>query len=109
MTHTVYQKLVRDRIPEIIQLDGKHPHTTCLDREACKLALLEKLVEEAEEAKEADNRVDLITELADLSEVFDAILEKFEITAEQVYERKANRQRERGGFNNCIFLVSVES
>jgi predicted house-cleaning noncanonical NTP pyrophosphatase (MazG superfamily) len=46
----VYRKLVRDRIPEIIQSEGQHPVTRELDDRSYRQALLAKLVEEAWEA-----------------------------------------------------------
>jgi predicted house-cleaning noncanonical NTP pyrophosphatase (MazG superfamily) len=48
-----YRKLVRDRIPEIIQAGGGHPVTRVLDEACYRQALLSKLVEEAAEAASA--------------------------------------------------------
>ena len=48
-----YSKLVRDRIPEIIQADGHRAVTRVLDEDSYRAALLEKLVEEAHEARQA--------------------------------------------------------
>ena len=50
---TPYRKLVRDRIPEIIQAGGRHPVTRVLDESGYRQALLDKLVEEAGEAASA--------------------------------------------------------
>lgn len=44
------RKLVRDRIPEIIQAGGRHPVTRVLDEAGYRQALLAKLAEEAAEA-----------------------------------------------------------
>jgi hypothetical protein len=46
----VYRKLVRDRIPEIIQSQGRHPVTRVLDDAGYREALLSELVEEARDA-----------------------------------------------------------
>ena len=48
-----YSKLVRDRIREIIQADGHRTVTRVLDEESYPAALLEKLIEEAHEARQA--------------------------------------------------------
>jgi predicted house-cleaning noncanonical NTP pyrophosphatase (MazG superfamily) len=48
-----YNKLVRDRIPEIIEADGHHAFTRILDDQDYRAALLAKLVEEAREAQSA--------------------------------------------------------
>ena len=48
-----YNKLVRDRVPEIIRQDGHHAVTRVLDDEGFLAELLAKLVEEAQEARAA--------------------------------------------------------
>ena len=63
-----YRKLVRDRIPEIIQAEGRHPVTRVLDEAGYRQALLDKLAEEAAEAARA-SAADLPGELADVLEV----------------------------------------
>ena len=49
----VYRKLVRDRIPEVIQSQGRRPVTRVLDEASYRQALLAKLIEEAQEASHA--------------------------------------------------------
>ena len=49
-----YNKLVRDRIPEIIARDGRDYEVATMSEEDYRKALRTKLVEEAEEAAEAD-------------------------------------------------------
>jgi predicted house-cleaning noncanonical NTP pyrophosphatase (MazG superfamily) len=67
-----YDKLVRDRIPEIIQSHGHHPVTRVLDDATYQVALLAKLAEETREAQEAATE-DLPAELADVLEVIRAL------------------------------------
>jgi predicted house-cleaning noncanonical NTP pyrophosphatase (MazG superfamily) len=67
-----YDKLVRDRIPEIIQAQGQHPITRILDNASYQEALLAKLAEETREAQEAAAE-DLPDELADIVEVIQAL------------------------------------
>ncbi len=73
-----YNKLVRDRIPEIIQTAGQPYAVEVMSDEAYNLALREKLVEEAQEAA-ATNPENLITELADLYEVMDTLMAAYGI------------------------------
>lgn len=40
-----YNKLIRDRIPEVIQADGRHAVTRVLDSRSYQAALLAKLIE----------------------------------------------------------------
>lgn len=74
-----YNKLVRDRVPEIIQTAGQPYAVEVMSEEAYNLALREKLVEEAEEAAAATNPENLITELADLYEVMDTLMAAYGI------------------------------
>jgi predicted house-cleaning noncanonical NTP pyrophosphatase (MazG superfamily) len=67
-----YRKLVRCKIPEIIQADGGHPVTRVLDEAGYRQALLDKLAEEAAEAARASTE-DLPGELTDVLEVLRAL------------------------------------
>ena len=93
-----YRKLVRDRIPEI--LDGKGvPYEKRIANEAeYRAELIKKVVEEADEFAEAG----AVEELADLLEVIDALRKLPEYAdVEEVRERK---RVERGGFEDRIIL-----
>ena len=69
----IYNKLVRDRIPEIIAADGRQFATEIMNEDEYRRALLAKLVEEAQEVASAE--VDEIAkEIADLCEVIDALV-----------------------------------
>ena len=68
MTRKEYNKLIRDRIPEILEALNIAFSVEEMTETEYRQALRAKLMEEAEEAAEADN-ADLITELADLLEV----------------------------------------
>jgi predicted house-cleaning noncanonical NTP pyrophosphatase (MazG superfamily) len=70
-------------------------------------ALLEKLVEEAQEAAQAGGD-DLISELADLYEVIDAILAAWDISGEQVLEMQQGRRQQRGEFTRRLKLLWTE-
>ena len=101
------RKLVRDRIPEIIQADGRHPVTRALDDAAYRAALLSKLVEEAREAGDA-TPADLPGELADVLEVLRALTATAGISWTQLLALADDKRSQRGGFTKRIFLESVE-
>lgn len=101
-----YNKLVRDRIPEIIQENGLEYQVVTLTKEEYCQALKQKLIEEAQEAAEAND--ELIAELADLYEVIDALLENYGITRELVLAEQQRRRRERGSFEQRIKLLWTE-
>ena len=83
---TIYNKLVRDRIPEIIHASGMNYEIDTLTDHAYKQALRDKLIEEATEAAQAKGD-DLIKELADLYEVIDALVLAMNIDPITVKER----------------------
>ena len=103
----VYRKLVRDRIPEIIQAEGRHPVTRVLDDAGYRQALLAKLVEEAREASHATTD-DLPGELADVLEVLRALTMAAGMSWPQLLALAEDKRRRRGGFGRRIFLESVE-
>lgn len=99
-----YNKLVRDRIPEIIHKDGREYEIATMSEEEFRQALRVKLVEEAQEAAEADPRK-LVTELADLYEIIDAIMVAYGIERDTVLAEQGQRRTERGGFDKHIRLL----
>lgn len=102
-----YSKLVRDRIPEIIQAEGHRAVTRVLDEESYRVALLEKLAEEAHEARQASAE-QLAAELADVLEVLQALAEAHGLSWNHILEIAARKCTERGAFDNRIFLEYVE-
>lgn len=107
MGKTIYNKLIRDRIPEIMQADGKYYELAVMTEEEYIQALRVKLVEEAEEAQKASSE-DLVTELADIQEVIKAMVEALEISPEQVEQVQTQRHVERGGFEKRLKLLWTE-
>lgn len=103
-----YNKLVRDRIPEIIRQSGSKCETTVLSNTEYCQALRVKLIEEAKEVAEAEEE-DLITELADLYEVIDALMASYGIKGDRVLNAQAKRRETRGGFAQKIMLLTVDS
>lgn len=107
MSRIVYNKLVRDRIPEIIAGSGKTCEMATLSFDEFERALLEKLIEEAREAQQADDEY-LKTELADLSEVMDALLALKGISRDALRAEQRRRRKERGGFKKRLKLLWTE-
>ncbi|WP_408637583.1 nucleoside triphosphate pyrophosphohydrolase [Nocardia terpenica] len=97
-------KLVRDRIPEIIRANGDTPRSYVLDAHAYEIALHEKLLEEAAELREADNRGDRLGEAADVLEVLVAMGEFYGFTLDEVRRVAADKAGERGGFRGRVWL-----
>lgn len=95
-----YNKLIRDKIPEIIAAKGGTSRTHIADSAEYWNKLKEKLAEEvAEFAKDESAE-----ELADILEVIDAICEFKEFDAGSLRELQKRKKDERGGFKKYIIL-----
>lgn len=100
----VYNKLVRDKIAEIIKSNKETPTTRILDDEEYLKELNIKMQEELREYLESGE----VEELADLEEVLRAILKVKGITYEQFEEIRNKKVEKRGAFDDKIFLEYVE-
>ena len=99
----VYNKLVRDRIPEIIEASGKTCLTATLSDEAYIHMLDQKLNEELEEYQESKS----MEELADLMEVIAAVAKARGCSWEQLMRIRNQKRTKRGGFEKKILLMEV--
>lgn len=99
-----YDKLVRDRIPEIIAGTGENPVWDILPPEQFADSLAVKLTEEAGEYLESRE----IEELADVVEVIRGILANSGHTWDELEEIRRKKAGERGGFEKGIRLIRVE-
>lgn len=102
-----HNKLVRDRIPEIIAADGRDYAIEIMEDDEYRQALLAKLVEEARESAEAEPD-ELMKELADLYEVIDSVLMAFDLDKDAILTLQQKRRDERGGFERRIKLLWTE-
>ena len=99
-----YDKLVRDKIIDIIQADGKKVEYEIMDKEEHLDYLNQKLLEELDEYLESKN----IEELADLVEVVYGILYLKSIDIEEFEDIRESKKKEKGGFERGIKLLEVE-
>ena len=103
-----YRKLVRDKIPKKIRRNGEEPKIRFLPVAELKIALLDKLVEEAQEARDARTHRELLSELADLYETGRATMRLMRISRKQLRQAVKARRAEHGGFKKGIFLEGVK-
>ena len=96
-----YNKLIRDKIIEIIKEKGEIPITHIAEDEEYWIKLKEKLSEEVNEFLEDSNEKELI----DILEVVDAICDFKKINKEDLKKEKFEK---RGGFNKKIILDEVK-
>ena len=96
------QKLVRDKIPAIIQAQGKTPSIRILSDAEYTAALEKKLDEEVAEFHKDQN----LEELADILEVVYALTENLGYSKEELQTLREKKAAERGGFRDRVFLIS---
>lgn len=101
----VYNKLVRDKIPqEINNIEGRKANYKILNSEEYLQELDKKLFEEAHEFVEEHS----VEELGDLMEVIYAIMENNNISMEDVDKAREKKRNKKGGFKDKIYLIDVE-
>jgi len=105
MPSIIYNKLVRDRIPDIIAESGKQPVVEILDMKSYKAFLDAKLAEELKEYILSDS----VEELADMAEVIIAILEYKSVSHDEFDEIRNDKNNKRGKFERRLLLKEVIS
>jgi predicted house-cleaning noncanonical NTP pyrophosphatase (MazG superfamily) len=99
----VYNKLVRDRIPQIIEADGKRCSTRVIEGKELQNALEAKLQEELDEYLESSDP----RELADMLEVILALASQSGLSAPDLERLRVNKADSNGSFQMQIFLENV--
>jgi len=99
----IYNKLVRDKIPQIIEADGKKCEIRIAGKEELFQLLEAKLLEEAAEFNEAKN----LEELADLMEVIFGLAKALGYSEEEIMKIRESKKEVRGGFEKAIILLKV--
>ena len=99
----IYNKLVRDKILEIIKANGQQATHKILKDNEYATELVKKLFEEVEEY-EKDRNTD---ELADIMEVVYALVKLHGCAPEQLEQIRLAKAQKRGGFDKKIFLEEV--
>ena len=96
----IYDKLVRDRIPEIIENSGNHCEVEVVNDDVALEYLYKKLQEEVDELLTDKN----LEEIADIIEVLFAIGEKYGYSEEDILKKRNDKRDKSGGFDDNIIL-----
>lgn len=108
MTRTPFNKLIRDRIPQIIAQNGGRAKISTLSPPQFRASLKEKLLEEAIELGQAKTRKEILNELADIAELLLALTTEFKIPKKELEATRQKKKKERGGFEKKLYLHYVE-
>lgn len=98
-----YNKLVRDKIPQICLDQGLMPLTRTLSEGEFVTELKKKLQEEVSEFMEHGDPAELV----DLLEVIYALAAVYGVTREQLEDMRLRKAKARGGFEDRVYLLEV--
>lgn len=101
-----FNKLVRDKIPDIIKNNNEESVIKILNDKEYKEALIKKLLEEYNEVVEATG-YDFLEELADMLEVIDALAKTENQSLNDIIKIKEEKKLKRGGFDNKVLLIKT--
>jgi predicted house-cleaning noncanonical NTP pyrophosphatase (MazG superfamily) len=101
---TLYNKAIRDKIPEIIAESGKKYNIKHLDDESFLAELEKKLIEEVNEYTESKD----VEELADLLEVIYRISELRGVNSNELDKIRKDKAEKRGKFESNLFLIDAD-
>ena len=99
-----YNKIVRDKIPQIIRDSGRTCEYKILGESEVKEALQEKLLEKAQIFLKRPSE----DELSDIYELLDAIVETFEYEPLHIDYLKIQNKENKGTYSEKVFLISVD-
>lgn len=103
----IYNKLVRDNIPEIIKNNGEEPVVRELSSEEYWDYLLKKVIEELDEVRTAPNKEERKKELADMLELVIAMAKYNGFTLEDIIKTAEKKRTKNGGFEKKLLLEKV--
>ena len=99
-----FNKLVRDKIPSIIEAEGRKVNIKQLNNDEFKNELNKKLLEEVNEYLEDNN----VEELADIVEVIYGLIKSMCLSMEEFEKIRKETVENRGAFDTKTFLISSE-
>lgn len=97
----ISNKLIRDNIPDIIRANGGSCEISVLDDQNYRKELIRKMHEEIDEFDKDDN----IEELADIFEVFSALIELKGYRFECVQREAQEKRQKNGGFSKRYYMT----
>ena len=104
---SIYNKVVRDRVPEMILMSGKTYTSKKLSKQEYIQELSKIGMEEIREFASVQDREYALDSLADALEVIKALAAAEGVTLQDIERIRKQKEAERGGFEKGIYLVQV--
>lgn len=105
MEKIYYNKLCRDKVPDIIHDKGFECDVREVDHDEYKREIVRKVLEEATGVSNHSGRERLVKELADLVITIDAVKKEFSITEEDLSTAVEKSIEEKGGYEAMLYLT----
>lgn len=104
-----YNKLIRDKIPEVCLRNGAIPEVRMAKNdEEYRLYLQKKIQEEALEITEENDTNKLKEEIADLIEVSNCLIKILGFSKKEIEKIRKEKNRERGSFRKRLILLKIK-
>lgn len=104
MEKIYYNKLCRDKVPEIIRDKGFECEVREVEHDEYKREIIRKVFEEASGVSNHTTRESLLKELADLLITINAVKHEFDISDAEVTEAMTKSLVEKGGYDKRLYL-----
>lgn len=104
----IYNKLIRDKILEIIEKIGEKPYWRVLNKKEYLREIKKKILEEAKELVKTKKKKEIINEIVDIQELIDTLALELGLTKSQIQKQQKVKNKKRGGFKKRLFLIKTE-
>ncbi|WP_259416905.1 nucleoside triphosphate pyrophosphohydrolase [Bacillus toyonensis] len=102
-----HNKLIRNKIPQIIKSNGKTPTTRILNEDEYMEELCKKTQEELTEYLEAKTKPHKLEEPSNLLKLINPLAKHESTTLKEINNIRKKKVEERGGFSDRAFLIEV--
>ena len=103
-----YNKLIRDRILEIIRQAGERPYWRVLNKKEYLKEVKKKVLEEAGELIKAKSKKEIINEIVDVQELIDVLSSELSLKKPHIKKQQKIKNKKRGGFKKRLFLIKTK-
>ncbi len=108
MRKYIFNKLIRNKIPDRMLQEGISIHGRSLSEEEYKKYLLKKLVEEAQEVIESTSRQEVLEEIADVMQVIIGLSKIFDFDQKDIENERLKKLKVNGDFNKDCYVDYIK-